>query len=260
MSVSYTCPNADCGVTLKTPSRVPAGKKVKCPKCGRQFVPEPEEQPAAAGPGTFKLADEPAKPAAAAKKNPRAHDDDEDPESVKKGYGVVKETEEEVEQAEKNRPKFGEVQDKFKKSTRGPAIGLLVTATNLLTAEGLITALAGLVVFVVGMWPLVFNDAPPGDEETEEAIITMILGLVGFGWGALICVGASQMQDLASYPWAMVGAVLGILPLLVGIYAIIMLQNPRVKAGFEEIAGALDDEGEGDKDDGGDDDEDDDDE
>ena len=96
MSVSYTCPNPDCGVTLKTPSRVPAGKKVKCPKCGRQFVPEPEEPPAA-GPGTFKLADEPAKPAAAAKKNPRAHDDDEDPESVKKGYGVVKETEEEVE-------------------------------------------------------------------------------------------------------------------------------------------------------------------
>ena len=34
MSVSYTCPNPDCGVTLKTPSPVPPGKKVKCPKCG----------------------------------------------------------------------------------------------------------------------------------------------------------------------------------------------------------------------------------
>ena len=258
MSVSYTCPNPDCGVTLKTPNRVPAGKKVKCPKCNRQFVPESEE-PAAAGPGTFKLADEPkAKPPAPAK-NPRTHDDEEDAESIKKGYGVVKETEEEIEEAEKNKPKFGEVQDKFKKSARGPAIGLLVTSTNLLTAEGLITALAGIVVFVVGMWPLVFNDAPPGDEETEDAIVTMILGLVGFGWGALICVGASQMQELASYPWAMIGAVLGILPFLVGIYAIIMLQNPRVKAGFEEIAGALDEDEDDEGDGGGGDDDDDDD-
>jgi uncharacterized membrane protein len=265
MSASYTCPNPDCGVTLKTPNRVPAGKKVKCPKCNRQFVPEPEDGKPAAGPGTFKLADEPAKPAAkppAPAKNPRTHDDEDDPESIKKGYGVVKETEAEIEQAEKNKPKFGEVQDKFKKSARGPAIGLLVTGANLLTAEGLITALAGLVVFVVGMWPLVFNDAPPGDEETEEAIITMILGLVGFGWGVLICVGASQMQDLSSYPWAMIGAVMGILPLLVGIYVIIMLQNPRVKAGFEEISGALDEDededDEGDGEGGGGDDDDDD--
>ena len=41
MSVSYTCPNPDCGVTLKTPNRVAAGKSVKCPKCGSPFVPEP---------------------------------------------------------------------------------------------------------------------------------------------------------------------------------------------------------------------------
>ena len=48
-------------------------------------------------------------------------DDDEDAESVKKGYGVVKESEEEVKEAAKNKPKFTEVQDKFKKSARGPA-------------------------------------------------------------------------------------------------------------------------------------------
>src|SRR5947207_2017826 len=62
MAVSYTCPNPDCGVTLKTPNPVPPGKAVKCPKCGNPFVPEPEvvEEPAAAGPGTFKLADDPA--------------------------------------------------------------------------------------------------------------------------------------------------------------------------------------------------------
>jgi hypothetical protein len=44
------------------------------------------------------------------------------------------------------------------------------------------------------------------------------------------------MQELSSYPWSMVGAIMGIAPLLVGIYAIVMLQNPKVKAGFAEGA------------------------
>jgi hypothetical protein len=270
MSVSYTCPNPDCGVTLKTPNRVATGKSVKCPKCGKPFVPEPEEAPDAAGPGTFKVAGDapgkkPAKPgakpepaagdpAAAAKKSPLADDDDEDDESVKKGYGVVKETEEEIEEANKNKPKFTEVQDKFKKSARGPALSLLVMPSNLLTLEGLITVVGGLAIFIVGMWPLVFNDAPPGEEEMEEAVMTMLLGVVTFMWGGLVCFGASRMQELGSYPWAMVGAVMGVLPLLVGIYGIIMLQNPKVKAGFEEAEAGPDEDDE--DDDGDDDDED----
>lgn len=55
MSVSYTCPNAKCGVTLKTPTAVPAGKKVKCPKCKESFTPVPEEAPAAAGAGDVQI-------------------------------------------------------------------------------------------------------------------------------------------------------------------------------------------------------------
>ena len=266
MAVSYTCPNDDCRATLKSPARVPAGKKIKCPKCGQGFIPEaadaPEEKPAAAG--TFKLVDEPAKkpaakgpakkkdepPAGTAAPKGRFDEEEEDAESVKRGYGVVQETAEEAEEAERNKPSLTELQDKFKKSARGPAIAMLVGPANAMTGVGLLTVIAGLVMFVVGIWPLVFNDATPGDEELEDAIINMILGLTVFGWGSLVCVGASQMQDLTSYTWAMVGAVLSI-PLLAGLYALIMLLNPRVKAGFEELVGALDD---------GDDDEDDDDE
>jgi len=96
------------------------------------------------------------------------------------------------------------------------------------------------------MWPLAFNDAPPGDEETEEAIFRMLLGCMTFLWGGLICFGASQMQELGSYIFAMLGAIMGV-PLLVGIFAIIMLQNPKVKAGFEESdAGVEEDEDEDD--------------
>jgi hypothetical protein len=266
MSVSYTCPNPECGATLKSPNRLPTGKQVKCPKCAWPFVPEPEEAaaPAAAGPGTFKLADEEPSPAkkgpavkgqkggakaepppaagSAAPKSRFADEDDEDAASVKKGYGVVKESQEEIDRAEKNKPKFTEIQDKFKKSARGPAVSLLVMPANLLTLEGLITGVAGLVIFVYGMWPLVFNDAPPSDEEVDEAIVVMILGMVAFGWGAMICIGASQMQEIRSYTWAIAGAVMGVLPLLVGVYALIMLQNPKVKAGFAEIEGAIDED------------------
>ncbi|MFM8273629.1 MAG: hypothetical protein ACKODX_15065 [Gemmata sp.] len=249
MSVSYTCPNPECGVTLKTPARVQVGKSVKCPKCSKPFVPEPadkEKAPAAAG--VLKLADEPKPTPPPPPPKPFVDDDDEDDASVKKGYGVVAETEEEKAKAEENKPSFGEIQDKHKKSARGPAMALLVMPTNLLTLEGLLTGIGGLLLFLVGMWPLVFNDAPPGEEETQEAIVYMMLGLVTLFWGAMVCFGASQMQELASLPWAMIGAVMGVVPLLVGIYAIVMLQNPEVKAGFAETDGGADEDEEEDDD------------
>ena len=147
MSFTYTCPA--CAAKLRTPKQVPTGKVVTCPKCDESFTPEPGK--AAAG-GTVKMVDDepkkPAKPAAKpepakteaaaapAKASPFADDDDESAESIKKGYGVVQETEEEKKEAEKHKPKFTAVQDKFKKSARGPAQSLLVMPSNLLTGEG----------------------------------------------------------------------------------------------------------------------------
>jgi hypothetical protein len=261
MPVSYTCPNPDCGVTLKTANAVAAGKSVPCPKCKKPFVPVPDEkEPAKEKAGTFKLADDPKasapKPAAKAS----TYDDDEDQESIKKGYGVLAETAEEKEQAEKNKPKFEDAQEKFKKSARGPAQSMLVMPSNLLTLEGLITCVIGIVLFVWrGVWALLFNDGPLGEEEFEEAILYIVLSVCILGWGAMICFGASQMQELSSYPWSMIGAVMGIAPGLVGIYAIIMLQNPKVKEAFAE-GDVLDEENEEKKKDDDEEDEDEDDE
>jgi hypothetical protein len=245
MSVSYTCPDPKCGVTLKTPNRVAVGKSVKCPKCGNPFVPEPAglsagERPAAAA------------PVAATKSPVRALlDDEESDESIKKGYGVIKDSEEEVKATKKNRPKFTEVQDKFKKSARGPAQALLVMPSNILLGAGIILCTASVVYFIIGLWPLVFNDAPPGEEELDEAVFAMLMGVLGFVWGGIVVYGASQMQELGSYIFATLGAVMGI-PLLVGVFALIMLQNPRVKAGFQEAEAGpdeLDDEGKADDED-----------
>lgn len=250
MSVSYTCPNPECGVTLRTAKPVPAGKSVKCPKCGNVFVPQAPE----ANGGTLRLAEEPSKAATATAghssspphpvKKPFADDDDESEESIRRGYGVIKETEEELAEAAKNKPSFTEIQDKFKRSARGPAMSLLVMPANLLTGAGLLTCAGGLFLFIQGMWPLVFNDAPPGEEELEEAIVGMLLGVCTFFWGAMVCFGASQMQELASYPWAIIGSIMGIPLLLIGVYSLVMLQNPKVKAGFAESEVGPDDEDE----------------
>lgn len=287
MSVSYTCPNAGCGVTLKTANPVPSGKRVKCPKCAQQFAPVPEEEEKEKPAGTFKFADDDGKkdkkkgkdkkkPPAAPEAPPPAVppgpgvpkktqwqeevENEESDESIKKGYGVVGETEEEIKKSEDAKVKFGRVEDKYKKSARGPAVALLVMPSNLLTAEGLITAIGGILLFITGMWPLAFNDAPLGDEETEEAIVQMLLGCLTFLWGAVICFGASQMQELKSYMWAMLGAVMGVLPLLVGIFAIIMLTNPKVKDGFSESDAGVEEDDEEEKKDDDDDEEEEDDE
>ncbi|VTU01185.1 : Nucleoplasmin [Gemmataceae bacterium] len=282
MPVTYTCPNPDCGANIKTSARVAVGKSVKCPKCGQPFVPERDDD-APAAVETFKLADEPPpkrpapaaapKPARAAKappkeappppppaKSPFADDDEESQESIKRGYQITLETEEEKKEAEKHRPKFEDAQEKHKKSARGPAMALLVFPSNLMTAEGLITGALGLLWFVQGAWPLLFNDAPPGEEELEEALVDMIVGVSVFVWGGMICFGASQMQELGSYPWAMTGAVMALVPGLVGAAGIIALQNPAVKAGFAENQEGGPDDDEDEEEDGEDDDEDDEDE
>ena len=122
------------------------------------------------------------------------------------------------------------------------AIAGLIVATNLLIAEGSLTAIAGIGAVVVGMFPLVFTDAPPSDEEYAEQLVIIFGGLVGLLWGSLVCMGASKMQNLESYSWAIVGSVMGFFPLLAGIFAIVTLRDPRVIAGFQEMEYALDED------------------
>jgi predicted Zn finger-like uncharacterized protein len=247
MAVTYTCPS--CRAHLRTQQAIAAGKSIRCPKCGHVFAPTaapatvstttPADKPA---PDVFKLADNDPPPARPAPPPPIADDEDS---GRPKAYGVIVESEEELERIEQNKPRF-DIRDRFKRSARGPAQAMLVVPSNLLTLEGLLVLITAIGLFIYGMWPLVFNDAPPSDEEVEEAIVTMILGVLVFGWAALILYGASEMQQVGSYMWAMVGSIAGIVPLLVGLYGLVMLLNPKVKAGFEEAEAGPDDDEEDD--------------
>jgi hypothetical protein len=195
-----------------------------------------------------RVARAPAKPAAPP---PKKADDDDDVNP----YAVYKETEAELREAEKHKPKFENIADKFKKSMRGPASAALVMPTKLLIAIGVLTCVGGITWFIMGFWPLVFTDAPASDEEVVDAIVQMFLSVLIFVVGILICYGAYMMQNLESYTWAIIASCITI-PLLVGIYSLITLRDPKVIAGFQEMEGAL--EADGDEEEEEDDDEDDD--
>jgi predicted Zn finger-like uncharacterized protein len=252
----YKCPG--CATVLKSAQPAPAGKQIRCKACGTAFTPRAESapRPGTAAPVKKQAAAQPvaAQPTAA----PPTAANRDDGEGPVTAYGVIKEEDTEAQKAAKKTISFSGVHDKGRRSARGPAMSLLVFPSNLLIAEGALTFIGGLGVFIWAMWPLVFTDVPPSDEEVVEQAVWMGFGLMLIGWGCLVCIGASKMQNLESYTWAMVGAVLGILPVLVGIFAIAMLRNPKVVAGFEEIEGAIDDEEEDEE--GDDEDEDDEDE
>ncbi len=239
MTVQYTCPA--CTAKMRTAQAVPPGKSIKCPKCGHVFAPAAVAQGSAPGavaakpPEVFKLAEDP--PPASPAPPPRLAEEEEE-SGRPKAYGVVIESEEELKKYDKNKPKFN-IEDKFKRSLRGPAQAILVAPSNLLMVQGLLTATVAIFIFIIGMWPLVFNEAPPSDEEWEEAIITMILGLLAFGWAALIFIGASEMQQVGSYTWALVGSIAGLLPMLGGLLGLIMLFDKDVRQGFEESESGL---------------------
>lgn len=223
----YTCP--ECSTVMRSKATAPVGKKVRCKNCNHPFIAEPE-------------------PVAAPEKT-KAQERHGDLESDMNPYVLA-----EVPEEEDRAVKYGEVEDKFKRSARGPAQALMVLPTNLLIGQGALTFISGILIFMYGVFPLVFTEVEPSEEDLREGVGYMLFGILVFFWGCLVCFGASEAQNLNSYTWAWVGAVAGI---PAGVFSMIMLRNPKVVAGFQEMVGAVEDEDEK-KDDGeGDDDEDD---
>lgn len=219
----FKCP--ECEAELKANSRPPEGKKIRCKQCQATFVPKVKEVKDAPAPQPEAVAGKP------------AEDDEYGPVNP---YGVVQEEDTEAQKEAKKKVRFDGVDDKKKRSARGPAMSLLVMPANLLIAEGGLTFLIGLGTVIYGLWPLIFTDISPSDDDYADQIPIVLFGVIIGVWGSMICLGASRMQNLESYTWAMTGAVLGILPLLVGVFALIMLRNPKVLAGFQEVEGAMD--------------------
>ena len=231
---SYICP--ECNAKVKSEKEAKPGQTFECPSCNAEFMPraatiafkdDEDDKPK-------KSKGKPSKPVAPSPPPPpppsRILDDDDGPTT----YGVAQESEEEKRLAEKNKPTFGAIKDKFKKSARGPAAALLVTPANLMMAQGGLLFVFGLAAVIIGIWPLWFTDVPASDEEFAECTFWIFFGIVSMVWGGITVYGAVQMVGLGSYAWAVVGAVFALFPLLAGIFALVTLRDERVLAGFAE--------------------------
>lgn len=250
---SYTCP--ECNAKVKSAKEAKPGEEFTCPECDATFTPraatisfkddpdpprakvkakaKPAGAPAVAKPAVAKPASPPPPPTPEPAKSPFLDDEDDGPQT----YGLAQESEEEKRLAEKNKPVFGNVKDKFAKSARGPAAALLVTPVNLLLFQGGLLCLFGLfwAFFWQGLWGIVFTGGtPPSDEEFTEYLGWIFIGIICTLWGAITCYGAVQAITLNSYPWAVVAGFFGLFPLLAGIFMLLTIWDPRVVAGFAE--------------------------
>jgi hypothetical protein len=121
---------------------------------------------------------------------------------------------------------------------RLPATFLLVT--GVLGALGaVVSLLANLLGAGIGMAGLVPN------EEAFDSLMTGTVGvisaIVGLAVSGLIVFGALRMKELRTYPLAMAATVVAMIPCLspccllglpVGIWALVVLLKPEVKAAF----------------------------
>ena len=215
----YPCP--ECGAQLRPQKPVPAGKKLRCPKCDTVFAPAVKAAAAAT----------PAPAAAPA----------EEPES----YGLAADHVTHNEDA--TRAAFDPIKDRFKRSARGPALIQVVRPSDWLLRTGVSICVAAILGAGWAVWPMIFKVelVQPEDkmarfrpqqegrrfkELTEDEWRERWLFLGGFvfqfAWGAVVCVGASKMHTLESYPLAVIGSVMA-------------MAGPGVPAGIYMLQDAL---------------------
>lgn len=121
----------------------------------------------------------------------------------------------------------------------GPAIGLQVTA-----GISILFALVGILVSL-GLFGLNFAGGMPGADKGMTAMImggSMVFRILGIVVSIVIFIGASKMKNLQSWGFAMAAAILALIPCFaccllgwpIGIWAIVVLVKPEVKAAFSQ--------------------------
>jgi hypothetical protein len=124
----------------------------------------------------------------------------------------------------------------------GPAVALIVVAIIGFVGHILITAVYGFMTANIAAGDHSFIQ--PGDNPKELLIGSVIfcgLGIFGMVADAVVLIGAVRMRSLRGYGFAMVAAVLALIPgispccllgLPFGIWAIVVLSDASVKAAF----------------------------
>jgi hypothetical protein len=162
------CP--ECGKVLRPAKPVPAGRKVRCPKCEAVFVAGEEEDDEA---------DEDEKPAAK-KKQPAAKAKAAEAPAKKKAAGddeeegtyVLKRDADDDE----DKPKINYVPNTKVKDLRGPAVQILTAPTNLLIRSGFVGVLGCIVLFFLLAIPALLPVSEDDRPESRQPLPMMRLG------------------------------------------------------------------------------------
>ena len=209
MAISVNCPSCARQYSVKEEA---AGKKFKCKDCGAVV-----EVPDGGGGGGGGYSDDFGDPY-----NPYADDE------MAGGGGAPP-------PMASRRPKkrSGGSQSYAAERTKLPAILLLI-----IVCLSFLNHAGGLVMHFMGVeaFPVPQQGNNPGQEMAR-----MIGGVVGIGADALVFVGALSLLRASSYGLAMTGSIIAVIPCLspccilgipFGIWALVVLNDESVKAGF----------------------------
>ena len=127
--------------------------------------------------------------------------------------------------------------DSAQQQVSGPATGLMITAG--------VSILFQIVGLLIGLGLLGANlfGSGLGSGHGIAAIVAgggMVLRIIGIGISIFIFMGAMKMKNLQSYGMALASAILALIPCFaccllgipIGIWAIVILVKPEVKAAF----------------------------
>ena len=125
----------------------------------------------------------------------------------------------------------------------GPAIGLMVVAII-----GMLLQLVGAafnVLGLVGGTAVAIDQGADGIGMLANGAIGLVFNLITLVMGGVIIFGAMKMKSLSSHGAAMAGAIIAMVPclspccplgLIVGIWALVSMSDPDVKAAFQANA------------------------
>jgi phage FluMu protein Com len=233
MAIEFRC--AQCGRLLRTADDT-AGKPAQCPECGAiTTIPVPgaaipptsgsaPESPFAAGGGGAAGAGGsspfgPSGPQAGPAGEPQ------NPYQSPTQYGTV--------------PTYAGVDPTAASRVGGPATALIVTA-----GLGIAMQVIGLIAHLAQFGFQQHMHAGGPDAMMFSMLnsgIGLISGAVGIIIGLVIIVGAMKMKNLESYSFAMAAAIIAMIPCIspccvlglpFGIWALVVLNDPTVKAAF----------------------------
>ena len=120
---------------------------------------------------------------------------------------------------------------------KGPAIGLMATA-----GIGAAFQVLGLVVNLTGAGMGALARGNQGMPNMMSGGIGAVFSVIGLIMSVVVFMGASKMKNAESYGFAMAAAIIAMIPCLgpccllglpLGIWALVVLMKPEVKAAFQ---------------------------